>query len=203
MTLKILQAGEPVLRQKAKALSATEILSAPIQTLISQMKNTMHSAPGVGLAAPQIGESLQLAVIEDRAEYTQNASVEQLTLQERKPVPLQVIINPTLTLIDTLGHKIFFEGCLSIAGFVGLVPRALAVRVECLNENAEPVTIDARGWYARILQHEIGHLQGNLCIDHAHVRSWMTIDNYLKHWREKPLEAVYQFYGISPPHLNH
>jgi peptide deformylase len=196
MTLKILQAGEPVLRQKARALSATEILSAPIQALIAEMKHTMHDAPGVGLAAPQIGESLQLAVIEDRAAYTQNVPVEQLTLQERKPVPLHVIINPKLTLIETSGEKVFFEGCLSIAGFVGLVPRTLAVRVECLNENAAPVTIDARGWYARILQHEIGHLQGNLCIDHAHVRSWMTVENYMKHWREKPIEETYQFYGI-------
>lgn len=196
MTLPILQTGEPVLRQMARELSTAEILSAPIQELIESMKNTMHAAPGVGLAAPQIGESLQLAVIEDCAAYTKNAPPELLALQERKPVPFHVIINPKLTLIETSGETTFFEGCLSIAGFVGLVPRTLAVRVECLNEHAKPVTIEARGWYARILQHEIGHLHGRLCIDHAHVRSWMTVENYMKHWREKSLEEIQKFYGI-------
>ena len=88
-------------------------------------------------------------------------------------MPYHVIINPklTVTVTDTAGQAEFFEGCLSFAGFVGLVPRALAVKVECLNEQAEPVTINAKGWYARILQHEIEHLQGNLCLDRCiHVR---------------------------------
>jgi peptide deformylase len=160
------------------------------------MKQTLHAAPGVGLAAPQIGESLQLAVIEDRAEYMKNFSTEQLRLLGRKPVPFHVLINPQITLIDAHEQKTFFEGCLSIAGFVGLVPRATAVRVECLNEHAHPVTIEAEGWYARILQHEIGHLQGKLCIDHAHISSWMTVENYLTYWREKPLEEIYERFGI-------
>lgn len=190
MTLTILQAGEPVLRQSAKALSTTEILSAPIQELIEQMKHTMRTAPGVGLAAPQIGESLQLIVIEDRAEYTEKAPPELLALQERTPVPYHVLINPEITILESVEKKTFFEGCLSISGFVGLVPRALTVKVTALNEKAEPIEINARGWYARILQHEIDHLKGTLCIDRANIRSWMTVENYLKYWRGKPIEQI-------------
>lgn len=184
MTLDILQAGEPVLRQVARALSRAEILSAPIQELIQEMKCTMQSA-GVGLAAPQIGVSIQLIVIEDRAEYVQNIPPKLLALQERTPVAYHVLINPQITLLETEEKKDFFEGCLSIAGFVGLVPRTLAVQVTCLNERAEPIEINARGWYARILQHEIDHLNGVLCIDHAQARSWMTVENYRKYWQTK------------------
>ena len=127
----------------------------------------------------------------------QNAPPALLTLQERKPVPFHVIINPKITLIASAGERTFFEGCLSIAGFGGLISRALEVQIECLNEEAQPVTIHARGWYARILQHEIGHLQGSLCIDHAHIRSWMTIENYIKHWRGKPIEEIYEWCQIN------
>lgn len=188
--LPILQTGHPLLRQKASPLSHSEILSASIQELIQTMTATMHKAPGVGLAAPQIGESLQLIVIEDRAEYMQHIPKTLLNLQERKPIPFHVIINPEIILVETEEKKAFFEGCLSIAGFVGLVPRALKVKVNCLNENAEEMTIEASGWYARILQHEIDHLQGKLCIERASRRSWMTTENFLKYWREKPIDDI-------------
>jgi peptide deformylase len=72
----------------------------------------------------------------------------------------------------------FFEGCLSVAGFTAVVPRARAVRVECLNERAEQVVIEAEGWYARILQHEIDHLRGKLYIDRMITRSFMTAENF-------------------------
>src|SRR5689334_9754085 len=93
MRLNIVQAGDPVLREQAKPLSADEIRSSKIQELIADMKETMRDAPGVGLAAPQIGISQQLAVIEDRAEYHKDVSAEQLVERERKPVPFHVIIN--------------------------------------------------------------------------------------------------------------
>lgn len=190
MTLKIVQAGDPVLRQMAQKLRPAEILSPSIQGLIALMKDTMRDAPGVGLAAPQIAEGLQLAVIEDRPEYMHMFAEEQLVERERVPVPFQVIINPKITLLEEEGEATFFEGCLSVAGFVGLVPRALAVKVECLNERAEPVTIKARGWYARILQHEIDHLHGTLCIDRMKMRSYMTTENYARYWRDKTVEEL-------------
>lgn len=189
MLLKIFQAGEPVLRQKARSLSVDEIRSESIQQLIQQMRATMHDAPGVGLAAPQIGESLQLAVIEDRAQSMASLSPELLQERERKPVPFQVIINPKLTVLDQ-APRTFFEGCLSVAGFSMLVPRACKVKVECLNEKAEPVVIEASGWHARILQHEIGHLRGELCIDHMLSRSFMTMDNYLRYWENRSVNDV-------------
>src|SRR5689334_20397151 len=98
MILDIRQVGEAVLRQRAKTLSPDEIRSAPIQELIEHMRETMRAAPGVGLAAPQIGVSLQLAVIEDSAERLAEVSAEKLAEQERHPVPFHVIINPKIAL---------------------------------------------------------------------------------------------------------
>jgi len=190
MAIKIVQAGHPVLRTRAKALDLEEILSKPIQQLIEQMRETMRDAPGVGLAAPQIGESLQLAVIEDHADYQRNVSAERLALLERSPVPFHVIINPKLTLHDD-GPARFFEGCLSVSGVMGVVPRSRSVHVEALNERGEPVSIDARGWHARILQHEIDHLAGVLCIDRMYTRTLMTQENYAQFWGNKPLDQLW------------
>ncbi|MGH8066250.1 MAG: peptide deformylase, partial [Candidatus Entotheonellia bacterium] len=164
MILDIRQVGEPVLRQQARPLTVEEIRSTPIQRLIEQMRDIMREAPGVGLAAPQIGQSLQLAVIEDREEYLQGIAPAILQERERAPVPFHIIINPRLTIAQQ-PPAVFFEGCLSLDSFAALVPRAVAVRVDCLNERGEPVVIEARGWYARILQHEIDHLNGTLYID--------------------------------------
>src|SRR4029079_5853661 len=116
LTLKLQQGGEPVLRQVAQPLSPEEILSEPIQGLIESMRATMRDAPGVGLAAPQIGLLLQIAVIEDRPEYSRDASAETLRERERQPVPFHVIINPKLTITEPATAD-FFEGCLSLAGF--------------------------------------------------------------------------------------
>src|ERR1700683_3394286 len=148
------------------------------------MRETMHDAPGVGLAAPQIGMPLELAVIEDREEYIDKLTPEHSAARHRSAVAPHVIINPRLTL-ETRTVE-FFEGCLSLPGFAAIVPRALAVRVDCLNERAEPVTIHARGWYARILQHEIDHLHATLYIDKMHPRSFMTMENFNRYWKDIP-----------------
>src|SRR5437764_15071677 len=97
MILKIVQAGDPVLRQKSRTLSKVEIESTGIQQLIRLMRDTMRDAPGVGLAAPQVGLALQLAVIEDRAEYHKDTPPELLSEREREPVPFQAIIHPVIT----------------------------------------------------------------------------------------------------------
>jgi peptide deformylase len=174
--LKIVQTGDPVLREVARPLSVDEIRSAEIRRLIEEMRETMRAAPGVGLAAPQIGESIQLAVIEDRSDYTQDVSPDALAARQRSPVDFHVIINPKLSIVGE-DNVDFFEGCLSVEGFVAIVRRAMEVRVECLNELAEPVTINARGWYARILQHEIDHLNGTLYIDRMQTRSFSSVEN--------------------------
>jgi len=189
MTLDIRQVGEPVLRQRARPLTMDEIRSAQIQRLIEQMQETMREAPGVGLAAPQVGFPLQLAVIEDREEYLEGITPTALAERERQVVPFHVIINPRLSLVEGPA-AVFFEGCLSVEGFGALVPRARAVRVDCLNERGEPVVIQARGWYARILQHEIDHLHGTLYIDRMVSRSFMTMDNLSRYWSDKTIEQL-------------
>ena len=180
--LPIVQAGDPVLRVPARPLSLDEIQSPTIQQLILDMRETMRAAPGVGLAAPQIGLGLQLAVIEDAPEYQANATPAELAERERAVVPFHVIINPVLTLEPGAPAE-FFEGCLSVDGWMALVPRAAAVRVEALDENGRDVRITARGWHARILQHEIDHLHGTLCVDRMDPRTLSSHANYAKHWR--------------------
>jgi len=189
MKLKIVQAGDPVLRTQSRTLSKDEITSPSIQLLIEWMRDTMREAPGVGLAAPQIGKSLQLAVIEDRAGYISDVSEDELAKRQRTAIPFHVIINPKLTVLDKSTAQ-FFEGCLSLEGYQAIVDRALNVRVECLNERAEEVTINARGWYARILQHEIDHLNGTLYIDRMQSRTLTTTDNMLKFWQSKSIDDV-------------
>ena len=189
MTLKIVQAGDPVLRKRSRPLTKEEIRSPSIQRLIELMRDTMREAPGVGLAAPQIGESIQLAVIEDRAEYIEGLSPEELAERQRSAIPFHVIINPTLTSLDNTSAE-FFEGCLSVEGYGAIVERALNVRVECLNERGEPVTINAHGWYARILQHEIDHLNGTLYVDRMKTRTLSTSENMLRFWQDQSIEDV-------------
>lgn len=188
VTLKILQAGDPVLRRKARPLTADEIQSTAMQQLIHLMRDTMRDAPGVGLAAPQIGLPLQLAVLEDREELLAAMDPKILADHERQPVPFTVIINPVITLEEPTVE--FFEGCLSLSGFSALVPRARRVRVECLNQNAEPVIIEAAGWHARILQHEIDHLDGTVYIDRMVSRSFTSLDNLTRYWKNKPAADV-------------
>src|SRR4051794_35689296 len=121
--MDIVQVGEPVLRGKSTLVERDEIRSPRIQDLIVEMRNTMRNAPGVGLAAPQIGVPLSLAVIEDKPEYMKDIPEEVLAARGRRPVPFHVIINPVLILHP--GSTVdFFEGCLSLAGFTAIVPRA-------------------------------------------------------------------------------
>ena len=186
MRLKILQAGEPVLRESARLLTPHEIVGDDIQRLIRDMRETMHDAPGVGLAAPQVGQSLQLAVIEDREEYFKDALPAQLAERGRRAVPFHVIINPRVTLLGD-DHARFYEGCLSVEGFSAVVSRARRVRVEYLNERAESQSLEASGWYARILQHEIDHMRGALYIDRMETRTFTTIENWKRFCKDKPI----------------
>lgn len=167
MLLKIVQAGHPVLRERARDLTPEELRSAETQQLIALMRETMRDAPGVGLAAPQVGVPLRLAVIEDLADVEDDVRA----TRERAPVPFHVIVNPVLRLVP--GEDVTFtEGCLSVRGFVARVARARRVQVECLDEHGAPRVIDASGWYARILQHEIDHLDGTLYVDRMDTRSF-------------------------------
>ena len=187
--LEIVQVGNPVLRKRARPLTVAEIRSREIQKLIESMRACMHEAPGVGLAAPQVGLALQLAVIEDREEYHKEVQQAQLQERERRPVPFHVIVNPA---IEEIGEEKaeFFEGCLSLSGYSALVTRARAVRVTCLDERGQRQVIEASGWYARILQHEIDHLSGTLYIDRMRTRSFTSMENLTEFWKGKPVSAI-------------
>jgi peptide deformylase len=189
MRLKIVQVGEAVLRQKAKALTVDEIRSRETQELIEWMRETMYDAPGVGLAAPQVGFGLQLAVIEDKPENIKDAPADFIKERERMPVPFHVLINPKIKLEGAADVE-FFEGCLSLAGFTAMVPRASKARVECLDHNGNAKVIDASGWYARILQHEIDHLRGTVYIDRMYPRTLMSVENFNRHWKTKSMAEM-------------
>lgn len=148
---------EPVLRRKARKLTD---FGPETQKLIDDMIETMREAPGVGLAAPQIAESLQLVVVEF-AEDEEN--------EDAKP-KLFVVANPEI--VKRSEEMVTgIEGCLSIPGLVGDVERNEAVEIKALNRHGKPIKIKASGWLARIFQHEIDHLDGVLYTDRA-TRVW-------------------------------
>jgi len=187
--LKIVQAGDPVLRRRARELGLEELRSPRIQTLIELMRDTMRDAPGVGLAAPQIGESIQLVVIEDSSARQRSLTDEERRERGREAIDFHVLVNPELTVVDAEPVE-FFEGCLSVQERIMLVPRARTVRVAALDERGEPVVRVGSGWYARILQHEIDHLRGALCIDRMDPRSFMSVDQYQRFWSHKSVDQV-------------
>ncbi len=161
MTLrKIVTLPDPVLRRKARPIAKFD---KDLQTLIDDMVETMREAPGVGLAAPQIGLSERLIVVEyyEREEDEEN---------EEAPKKVWAVINPEIVKAseETL---LGVEGCLSIPGLLGEVERHAEIHVRGLNRYGKPLKIKARGWLARIFQHEIDHLNGVLFTDRA-VRVW-------------------------------
>lgn len=164
MIRPIVQTGTPVLRERAELVDPAFIGTKEFKILIRDMFETMHDAPGVGLAAPQIGIGQQIVVIEDRPESLDDMDEEYVRERLREAIPPTVLVNPTIELLgdDTIT---FFEGCLSVAGFAAMTPRHKSVRVNALNENGDPITLEWEGWPARILQHEIDHLNGTLYID--------------------------------------
>lgn len=196
-TYKIVQVGDPVLRRRARELTRDQLATPEIQAMIAGMRDTMRDAPGVGLAAPQIGESLQLVVIEDPPRLHAGMTPEQLAERERAAVPFHVLVNPRL-IVESDDVVAAYEGCLSFSGFMMIVPRWRAVRVEALDEHGAPVVKTASGWYARILQHELDHLRGIVCCDRMESRTLTTHDNHLRHWRGMTLDEVHATLGPMP-----
>jgi peptide deformylase len=153
---KIVTLPDPVLKRKARAITKFD---KNLQTLIDDMVETMRAAPGVGLAAPQIGLSDRLVVIE----YYEKVQEEE---NEDAPKKVWVLINPEI-IKPSEETLMGIEGCLSIPGLVGEVERHAEVQVKALNRHGKPVKIKAKGWLARIFQHEIDHLNGILFTERA------------------------------------
>ena len=161
MTLrKIVTLPDPVLKRKAHAVNKFD---KNLHTLLDDMVETMREAPGVGLAAPQIGLSDRIVVIE----YFEREEDEDV---EDAPKKIWAVINPEIVKVseETL---IGVEGCLSIPGLIGEVERHAEVQVKAMNRHGKPMKIKAKGWLARIFQHEIDHLNGVLFTERA-TRLW-------------------------------
>ena len=161
MTLrKIVTLPDPVLKRKARAVTKFD---KDLHTLLDDMVETMREAPGVGLAAPQIGLSERIIVIE----YYEHEEDDE---NEDAPKKVWAVINPEIVKVsdETL---LGVEGCLSIPGLVGEVERHAEVQVRALNRHGKPMKVKAKGWLARIFQHEIDHLNGVLFTEHA-TRVW-------------------------------
>jgi peptide deformylase len=152
--LKVARIGHPVVRTPARDLTLDELRSASIQKLIDDMVETMHEYHGVGLAAPQIHESLRLAVIE----------VQGSDERAGEAVPLTVLVNPKVTPLGTKKASAW-EGCLSIPDLRGVVPRFERLKLEALDRHGEPWSVEADDFFARVIQHECDHLDGNVYLD--------------------------------------
>jgi len=150
--LDIVTFPEPSLRLKSKQVTKFD---SELQTLIDNMFETMRAAPGVGLAAPQIGESLRLVVVEYSEDEDENARPKKYVL-----INPEIIKRSEETVTD-------IEGCLSLPGLAGKVERNQAVTIKAKNRFGKPLKIEAEDWLARIFQHEIDHLDGVLYIDRA------------------------------------
>lgn len=154
--LKVARMGHPVLREVARELTPEEIRSPAIKLLIEDMIETMHEYSGIGLAAPQVHRAVQLAIIEivdDNERYP-----------DMSDQALGVYINPRITVLDKQEQG-FWEGCLSVPELRGLVHRPRKVRIDYMDQNAKPKSLEAEGFLATVFQHELDHLAGKLFID--------------------------------------
>ena len=171
--LKVTRLGHPVLRQVAQPLSLEELCATPMQQLIDDMIETMKEYDGVGLAADQVHESRQIAVLEvaDNPRYP-----------NKPKVPLTVLINLRVTpLAEEMEED--WEGCLSITDLRGRVPRYKAIRVQALDRDGKELDFIARDFHARVIQHEWDHLNGKVYLDRMSDLSTLTfLQEFARYW---------------------
>lgn len=166
--LKVARMGHPVLRTRARSLEPDEIGTARIQQLIDDMFETMHDSRGIGLAGPQVHESIRLFV----------AGVD----DEERTMPPVVMINPEVTPIGSDVEE-DWEGCLSIPDIRGRVSRATDIRVRALDRYGTPISMTVDGFSARVIQHETDHLDGVLFFDRmTSFESLTFLDEYSRYW---------------------
>ncbi len=192
----IVQAGAPVLRQRAKEVPLAMIRTPEFQVLIGRMIETMRAAPGVGLAGPQIGVPWRVIVLEDREELMARSTPAEVAERRRVSFGPRVFVNPKLRAIGT-DRATFFEGCLSVEGYAGVVERDLEVEVTGLDEHGTASTWRVRGWPARILQHELDHLDGRLYVDRMLTRSFSTGAQAKALYGGKPMSEILKMIGTG------
>jgi peptide deformylase len=174
--LKVARLGNPVLRRVAENLSPDQLLSPLLQKLIDDMVETMREYSGVGLAAVQVHERWQIAVLEvaDNPRYPEKATV-----------PLSVLINPKIELLSEEMEE-DWEGCLSVPDLRGSVPRYKEIRVRALDRGGAKLDFVASGFHARVIQHEWDHLNGKVYLDRMRDLSTLThLQEFARFWAEK------------------
>lgn len=153
---KIVRMGHPVLRRPADPLDEAAIGSEEMLRLIADMIDTLHDYGGIGLAAPQIGESIRLAIVEIPEDGSRYGDL--------PGMPLTVFINPAITVLNDETHG-FWEGCLSVPGLRGFVERPQHIRVDYVDLDRKRQSLELTGFLATVFQHEFDHLDGKLYID--------------------------------------
>lgn len=154
MILKVARIGHPVIRSAARDVPPEVLASPEFQHLVDDMVDTMHEYDGVGLAGPQVHVGLRVAVLEVPASDE----------RARAAVPLTVLVNPVVTPIGDEKEPAW-EGCLSIPDLRGVVPRWKRLRLDALDRQGQPYTVEADGFFARVIQHECDHLEGGVYLD--------------------------------------
>ena len=177
--------GHPVLRARARAVDPAEIRSPAIQKLIDDMFETMREYQGVGLAAPQVHESLRLFV----AGFAPAPDEDEEEDDEHERVPLMALINPEITPVGTEQVE-DWEGCLSIPEIRGRVPRARQITVRAFDRRGKRVEVRASGFTARVIQHETDHLDGVLFFDRMKSFETLTyLDEFGRYWSREDVKA--------------
>ncbi|MEU8755744.1 peptide deformylase [Streptomyces chartreusis] len=191
--LPIVAAGDPVLRRPTERFDG-QLDPALLARFVEALRITMHAAPGVGVAAPQVGVSLRIAVIEDPAPVPEEVRL----LRGRVPQPFRVLVNPSYKGVGE-GRAAFFEGCLSVPGYQAVVARHAEVRLTGEDEQGHAVDEVFSGWPARIVQHETDHLDGVLYLDRAELRSLSSNQAMAEYWAQPAPDGAARALGFELP----
>lgn len=178
--LKVSRLGHPVLRTVAQPIDPATITTPVVQRLIDSMFDTMREYSGVGLAAPQVHESVRLFVAGIRSRPISSE------ISDDDEMPLMALVNPEVTLVGA-PTELGWEGCLSIPDIRGRVPRAPEVKVKAFDRSGKPVAFTAKGFPARVIQHEFDHLDGVLFFDRMKsLESLSYLEEYDRYWVRHP-----------------
>ncbi|MEU4035333.1 peptide deformylase [Streptomyces collinus] len=191
--LPIVTAGQPVLRRGGEPYEG-QLSPALLARFVEALRATMHTAPGVGLAAPQVGIPLRIAVVEDPAPVPEDVAL----IRGRVPQPFRVLVNPSYEPVGD-ARAAFFEGCLSVPGWQAVVARHAEVRLRGEDEHGRALDEVVGGWPARIVQHETDHLDGTLYLDRAELRSLSTNEAVAALWAQPAPQAAAEALGFTLP----
>lgn len=186
----IVQAGHPVLRQLAAPFDG-QLDADELGAFIARMREVMHAAPGVGLAAPQLGIPLRVAVLEDQYQLDPAAAA----VRNREPLEFMAVLNPRYRAVGTEVAS-FYEGCLSVSGYQAVVPRHKQVEFTYLTPDGQSRKQLLSGWQARIAQHETDHLDGTLYLDRAELRSLSTNAEHSARWAQPGIDEAKRALGF-------